>query len=257
MLPGFRFLFGAIVLSVSMLMFGLGAAALLRAAHQEFSSMPSRRPPQETVLVRNEAVPALAMLRADTPEPERSVPDSGTGNDVQAAVAAADQSLPAAAEAETAVAESENVAAVEDVTRPAEDAPPSNAPEVPVAEPAQQAESSLQIEMPSPAVERETAAADQTSPAVGVDAKIAETRVVARALPPTGTDPPRKIERRSVPKKRPTATIKKSAPKKVLAARRKISTRPQIARAKLQRPPPFAPPFGGWDNHWPGQAGKT
>jgi len=31
MLPGFRFLFAAIVLSISMLIFGLGAAALLRA----------------------------------------------------------------------------------------------------------------------------------------------------------------------------------------------------------------------------------
>ena len=31
MLPGFRFLFAAIVLSTSVLVFGLGAAALLRA----------------------------------------------------------------------------------------------------------------------------------------------------------------------------------------------------------------------------------
>ena len=38
MLPGFRFLFAAIVLSMSVLVFGLGAAALLRAAHEEFAS---------------------------------------------------------------------------------------------------------------------------------------------------------------------------------------------------------------------------
>ena len=43
MLPGFRFLFAAIVLSMSVLIFGLGAAALLRAAHEEFASIPSRR----------------------------------------------------------------------------------------------------------------------------------------------------------------------------------------------------------------------
>ena len=41
MLPGFRFLFAAIVLSMSILVFGLGAAALLRAAHEEFASNPS------------------------------------------------------------------------------------------------------------------------------------------------------------------------------------------------------------------------
>ena len=45
MLPGFRFLFAATLLTISMLIFGLGAAALLRAAHQEFASIPSRRAP--------------------------------------------------------------------------------------------------------------------------------------------------------------------------------------------------------------------
>ena len=40
MLPGFRFLFAAIVLSMSILVFGLGAAALLRAAHEEFAANP-------------------------------------------------------------------------------------------------------------------------------------------------------------------------------------------------------------------------
>ena len=33
MLPGFRFLLAAILLSASILVFGLGAAALLRATH--------------------------------------------------------------------------------------------------------------------------------------------------------------------------------------------------------------------------------
>ena len=50
MLPGFRFLFAAIVLSVSVLIFGLGAAALLRATHEEFASIPARRVTARTVL---------------------------------------------------------------------------------------------------------------------------------------------------------------------------------------------------------------
>ena len=41
MLPGFRFLFAAIMLSMSLLIFGLGAAALFRAAHESFASNSS------------------------------------------------------------------------------------------------------------------------------------------------------------------------------------------------------------------------
>ena len=66
MLPGFRFLFAAIVLSMSMLIFGLGAAALLRAAHEEFASIPSRRAPPETIFAqRSDTGPTLAMLRVE------------------------------------------------------------------------------------------------------------------------------------------------------------------------------------------------
>jgi hypothetical protein len=43
MLPGIRFLLAAILLSMSILIFGLGAAALLRAAHEEVASVPTRR----------------------------------------------------------------------------------------------------------------------------------------------------------------------------------------------------------------------
>ena len=55
MLPGFRFLFAAIVLSMSILVFGLGAAALLRAAHEEFASTPSwRAAPEPKFAQQNE-----------------------------------------------------------------------------------------------------------------------------------------------------------------------------------------------------------
>ena len=79
MLPGFRFLFAAIVLSMSILVFGLGAAALLRAAHEEFASIPSWRPPPETMFAQpdNEAArPVLAMLRVDPPAEEPKAPDN-------------------------------------------------------------------------------------------------------------------------------------------------------------------------------------
>jgi hypothetical protein len=74
MLPGFRFLFAAILLSASILVFGLGAAALLRATHEQYVSNPSwRNGPQEKVFAQapEPAQPVLAVLRA---EPEAVEP---------------------------------------------------------------------------------------------------------------------------------------------------------------------------------------
>lgn len=73
MLPGFRFLLAAILLSTSILVFGLGAAALLRATHEQYVSNPSwRNGPQEKVFAQasEPAQPVLAVLRT---EPEVAV----------------------------------------------------------------------------------------------------------------------------------------------------------------------------------------
>ena len=72
MLPGFRFLFTAIVLSMSILIFGLGAAALLRAAHEEFANLPSRRATPEPMFARlnDGPPPTLGLLRVDPPVAE-------------------------------------------------------------------------------------------------------------------------------------------------------------------------------------------
>ena len=77
MLPGFRFLFAAIVLSMSILVFGLGAAALLRAAHEEFANLPSRRAPPEPMFARqnDDPMPTLALLRVDLPVAEKPPDD--------------------------------------------------------------------------------------------------------------------------------------------------------------------------------------
>ena len=83
MLPGFRFLFAAIVLSMSILVFGLGAAALLRAAHEEFASTPSWRASPEPVFAQRTETPApvLAMLRVEPPAARKSTgPDSSGGD---------------------------------------------------------------------------------------------------------------------------------------------------------------------------------
>jgi hypothetical protein len=67
MLPGFRFLFAAIMLSMSLLIFGLGAAALLRAAHESFASNSSWRAAPEVPFAQHPdtTLPVLATLRVE------------------------------------------------------------------------------------------------------------------------------------------------------------------------------------------------
>ena len=71
MLPGFRFLFAAVVLSMSTLIFGIGAAALLRSAHEKFVSLPTRPQEQVFALQVDAARPMLAMLGVDAPAPDQ------------------------------------------------------------------------------------------------------------------------------------------------------------------------------------------
>jgi hypothetical protein len=77
MLPGIRFLLAAIVLSMSILIFGLGAAALLRAAHEEVANVPVRRVMAEPVFAQpaEPAAATLALLRVEPAAPEKA-PDT-------------------------------------------------------------------------------------------------------------------------------------------------------------------------------------
>ena len=102
MLPGLRFLFAAILLSMSILVFGLGAAALLRAAHEEVANIPARRPPPERVFApANEPPPTLAMVRLEPP-----VADNAPDNTDVAAAPAPVAEATAPAEPEKLAAES-------------------------------------------------------------------------------------------------------------------------------------------------------
>src|SRR2546423_5726635 len=77
MLPSFRFLFAAILFSMSILVFGLGAAALLRTAHEEFARNPFwHAAPETSFAQQSEATqPVLAMLRVDPAPAEQKAPD--------------------------------------------------------------------------------------------------------------------------------------------------------------------------------------
>ena len=74
MLPGFRFLFAAIMLSMSLLIFGLGAAALLRAAHEQFASNSSWRAAPEVPFAQrpDTMLPVLAALRVEPNAAEKA-----------------------------------------------------------------------------------------------------------------------------------------------------------------------------------------
>lgn len=71
MLPGLRFFLSTLVLAISVLIFGLGAAALLRATHDEFASLPALRmaapQPPPRGLQAAAAPPVLALLQVATP----------------------------------------------------------------------------------------------------------------------------------------------------------------------------------------------
>lgn len=76
MLPGIRILFAIVLLSVSVLIFGLGAAAFLRSAHENIASAPLWKPIETPMTARVDiAQPTLAMLRVEPePQPLAAVP---------------------------------------------------------------------------------------------------------------------------------------------------------------------------------------
>lgn len=173
MLPGFRFLFAAVVLSMSILVFGLGAAALLRAAHEEFANLPSRRAPPEPVFARrnDDAMPTLALLRVDLPVAEKPL-------DVPAAAApgiAPDILVPAGQAPDAAPAEPERLAAV--------------SPEEPMqAEAAKPEAPTTETIAEAPAATAETGAAVANAPVANAEVKLAA--IAETSEPPAGAAPP-------------------------------------------------------------------
>ena len=172
MLPGFRFLFTAIVLSMSILIFGLGAAALLRAAHEEFANLPARRAPPQPMFARqnDDQPPTLALLRVDTPVVDTPAIVQPTENAPAAAVPEAAIDVPAPAEPDKLAA-----------LKPAEEPVQVEAakPEAPVKEASAET-------APAPAAETEAPA---TNAEVKV-AAIAATPEPAAATPPATSPEP-------------------------------------------------------------------
>jgi hypothetical protein len=249
MLPGFRFLCAAIVLSISLLIFGLGAAALLRAAHEEFASIPSRRPPPEVMFVqREDAAPTLAMLRA-----EPSVVDEKAAEPPPIADPVQDQPaiIPAPTKVEKPVAEPDKVAALDTAT-PVENAQPSEPPTSEAAAPESPIPAETQAQADAPSAETKLAAIaemtprpsnesaatmpDQAAAPIDEGTRIAETIIATLGGPPVtiGTRTPSKI----------APAVKKHAQARRIVKRRRIAPVRVTQHAPQTPADPFARPFG-------------
>ena len=199
MLPGFRFLFAAIMLLLSILIFGLGAAALLRAAHEEFASNPSWHVTPEATFAQQTEVPrreagrpeaarpdatrteatrteatrtVLAMLRTDAAAKSPDVPSAALP------LAAAEQAAPL-----SIPAESERIAAL----KPEDLSPPEPAKrEIPVSEsPAKTEAAPALADTPAQADETRIAATEQAVPPANEATRAASGQTSAPASPDT------------------------------------------------------------------------
>jgi hypothetical protein len=246
MLPGFRFLCAAIVVSTSLLIFGLGAAALLRAAHQEFASIPSRRAPPEAIFPKPvDAGPTLAMLRVEPSADEKAVepPIAGRVLDQPAII-------PAPTEVEKPVAEPDKADALDTAT-PVENAKPSEALTSEAAAPESPIQGEMQAEADAPSAETKVAAVTEMTPAASNESavtvpdqapidestRIAETIIATLGGPPLtlGTQTPSKIA---------PVVVKKSAQARAVVKRRRIAKRASVSQPAPRTPAdPFALPF--------------
>lgn len=274
MLPGFRFLFATVVLAVSVLIFGLGAAALLRAAHEEFASLPSWRLAQPPPLAPQPELraPVLAMLRIEapvrksmmetinpqTPPPEamrldalRDIPDTKPAEIVRPNDAATPDDGDAAGQAEQS--------------------PPAGAP---AAETVAGLNAQASIGAPASAatpVEEASPAETNGVEAIQPEEKQPEPRQTAARSAETEASEPTAIEAISSTARSSEATAADTLPKPVVkkaarpSARSITRRRLAIARARAARersrvilqqqghnPDPFTQIFGGGGNARPG-----
>jgi hypothetical protein len=253
MLPGLRFLFAAIVLSISMLVFGLGAAAMLRAAHEEFAGIPSRRAPPETMFAqRGQAEPTLALARVEVPESDQKAAAPTASDDVQDQPAI--DLVPA--EPEKPASAPDQIAALTDVTTPPEEASQSETPmrEVATSEISVPAEASAETDAPSMPVETKVAAIAEMTPREPDQAaatapehatepaedstRIAETKIATLGGPSVTIETP-------TPSRLAPGAVKKSAQTRRVIKQRRIAQRARAAPPAPRQPAnPFGMPFG-------------
>lgn len=237
MLPGFRFLLAAILLSASILVFGLGAASLLRASHEQYVSNPSwRNGPQEQVFAQTPepAQPVLAALRVEPVAPAANEPTPAVPEQVPSIGLPAVETRP------------EQMAAVTLEAKARPEPQPEPEPEVAaIAPPAETAPPAIEAPAPEPAKSEAAAPAPaDTLTAADTAASIATTTPVptvsATEVPRTAT--PALASRVSDIAAARVAALNDLAPAKTKAGNATQESKPRAHKKKrhriVRRPPP-------------------
>ena len=255
MLPGFRFLFTAIILSMSGLIFGLGAAALLRSAHEEFANLPSRRATPEPMFARlsDDPTPTLSLLRVD-PVAEKPAQNAAAA----AAAAAPDIPPPAGQTSEASAVEPEKPAAPAaeptqvEAAKPEEPAKEASAetPAGPTLSPeAPAASAEVKIAAVS-APESDAATPPETSPQPAADIPSFEPSIATTLIATLGGPPVQIDQKTSTAEAKPDLrTVKNRIAERARERRRMAAVRrARLAREatltlQQQQPNPFAFPL--------------
>jgi hypothetical protein len=260
MLPGFRFLFAAIMLSMSLLVFGLGATALLRSAHEEFASNPAwRAAPEVKFAQQTEAtMPVLATLRVETPgqkTPEDATLPAAEAETTTSPTTAA-QALPSEVAGPDMPTAPKPDVAVADSSRPASDAEPASpqsesrgaAAEQPGEGSRQEPRDETKDETtvvaivstaPSPpddppiAAATDQGAADAAPAAASISTDPAATKIATLGGPPVDIETPTKANETASKADGSGAKPDESAAKKRAEAKRAARHRIAAARARL------------------------
>jgi hypothetical protein len=271
MLPGFRFLFAATMLSMSLLIFGLGAAALLRAAHESFASNSSWRGAQEIPFAQrpDTTMPVLASLRVEpysfdkaseqtavTPVPaDQPMPSvEPARNDQVAALRPADapplepakpveQPVPALTQENPPTTEAVSPRAVASMTEPDERKVTVATSEATPAK-IEPIKSELFAALASQPQIDPAGATAETAPATEAADSVAAMKIATLGGPPVEVSDDASIPLRTV--KLPRARPDQAAIKKRVQARRALQRRRLALRAQLilqqQQANPFAQP---------------
>jgi hypothetical protein len=249
MLPGFRFLFAAIALTMSILIFGLGAAALLRAAHEEFASLPSWRAAPETMFAQpSEApLPVLAMLRIEPRVDEQKAPDNipAEASAAEPTAGAPNPDEPTAAAPETAKLEtSTDESSDQDKAAPAQADAPSGAD---MAETKVAANEAISVPLDEPVAPLTEQTGALVSPNnASANPTIALTKIATLGGPAVVVDAPRPVKTSAAKAGRAKPdqdAIRKRLQARQAAQRRRIALRARLAQQQqLQSADPFAQP---------------
>jgi hypothetical protein len=244
MLPGFRSLSVAILLGVSMLIFGLGAAALLRATHEEFASLPLKQLPEVTFGSREETQPpTLAVLQVDPRAADPAEP-SLDQTEAQHVVMAAPSVQPESTASAPPAADAHPVAdaspsAATGAATPAASPASSNSVLPPAANMAASADAAAaKPSEPPPGVETSVEAGDTAKPNVAkadtAKSDAPKSDVGASDVAETMTSPLGEHFRPPLPGSRP-AQIAQAADPTAPAAKRSSTKPPAVAKRHRHR----------------------